>query len=113
MDMADSSADDGCPGPGSWSVSLSRGCSFSWDIGGNMVDDILSTSWYLLLVCVANNAGNDDAGDVVVDVAGGCDVLDSMPNTAPLVVVAIVVVVVDGDLGVVVVGGAAYGGVLV
>lgn len=78
-----------------------------------MVDDILSTSWYLLLVCVANNAGNDDAGDVVVDVAGGCDVLDSMPNTAPLVVVAIVVVVVDGDLGVVVVGGAAYGGVLV
>jgi len=55
MDMADSSADDDCPGS-----TPSSNASFNWDIGGNMVDDILSTSWYLLLVCVANNAGNDD-----------------------------------------------------
>lgn len=110
MDMADSSADDGIswpwPSPG----------SFSWDIGGNMVDDILSTSWYLLLVWVANNAGNDDAGDEVVDVvAGGFAELDSTEGSivaAAAPPLAVVVLVVSWDLWVVD-GRTSYAGVFV
>lgn len=108
MDMADSSADDDCPGSTPFS-----NASFSWDIGGNMVDDILSTSWYLLLVCVANNAGNDDAGDVVVDVVGAGDELDSEEGS---IVVVLAVVAVSWDLcvvDVVAAGRTSYAGVFV
>lgn len=108
MDMADSSADDDCPGS-----TPSSNASFSWDIGGNMVDDILSTSWYLLLVCVANNAGNDDAGDVVVDVVGAGDELDSEEGS---IVVVLAVVAVSWDLcvvDVVAAGRTSYAGVFV
>jgi len=108
MDMADSSADDDWPG----SRPRPRPTSFSWDIGGNMVDDILSTSWYLLLVCVANNAGNDDAGDVVVDVVGAGDELDSEEGS---IVVVLAVVAVSWGLWLVdvVPGRTSYAGLFV
>lgn len=95
MDMADNStaADEAEP-EGGCCTCKDKAEAFS--SGGNMVDDILSASWYLLLVCVANMAGNDDAGEEVVDVVVVVTKAGSFASMlGPSIALVVVVLVVD------------------